>query len=92
MTAFTRRGVFMPALKSLTESTVFLDPTQPPKNDHAFIDALPYGYAFPKHPRIAEMMDIIGRELEFVYVNTQTAEQACDNMTDKINQLLSEEP
>ncbi|MCX7018211.1 MAG: sugar ABC transporter substrate-binding protein [bacterium] len=92
MTAFTRRGVFMPALKSLTESAVFLDPTQPPKNDHAFIDALPYGYAFPKHPRIAEMMDIIGRELEFVYVNTQTAEQACDNMTDNINQLLSEEP
>lgn len=80
----------IPVRKSIAFSKYFLNPDTPPRNDYAFLESIDYGKFLPSHPQLRKIRNIINSELELVYLQRQSVEEACRNMKEKIDKILQE--
>jgi ABC-type sugar transport system permease subunit/ABC-type glycerol-3-phosphate transport system substrate-binding protein len=86
------RGIAVPALKSVAESDVFVQPDRHPKSDRVFLDALETARLNPTLPQWSEVKQIVREVLEACLVTERmTPEEACAQGQRRIEELLARE-
>ena len=87
----TQTGQIFPSLKSVARSEVFLDPNTLPENDKAYLLAVEeYGRQHPHVFNWEEILELMNRELEKVWIGILPSKQACQDLVPKVNALLRE--
>ncbi|OYD15791.1 hypothetical protein CH333_04875 [candidate division WOR-3 bacterium JGI_Cruoil_03_44_89] len=84
-----RMGLGVPSIKEIAYSEDFLTPDEPPAHGEVFLDAAKYGRLEPTVPQWREMANIIGTELDKVWLNHNSAEEVCKELVPKVNKLLA---
>lgn len=82
------RSQIIPSRKSVAESGAYLHLKADPKNRKVFLDMIQYGRSVPAVSCAPEMTQIIQSEFDLVRLGDESAEDACNKVTPKINQLL----
>jgi len=80
----------IPVLKSVAQSTEFLDPSLPPANVKEFLNAIEYSRSVSESGLDAEMLDLITPDLDMVNIQAETPKDAGKNMTRKLNKILKD--
>ncbi len=78
----------IPSRKSVAESGAYLFLKEKPKNKKAFIDAISYGHPLPNVECSPEMNNIIANEIVLATLGEKRAEDACKDVTPRVNDLL----
>lgn len=73
-TRAARLGRTVPSLRSVAESSAFLDPTQPPASARVWLEIAPELRALPKLENWAAIERVAAIELEQLYLGSQTLE------------------
>ncbi len=79
----------MPSMR-VSNSPVFLDPNQPPKNMKVFLDALNYARVNPVHARWEDINRMIGQELGDLWNGRKAAREALTIADQKLAAMLKE--
>ena len=79
----------MPSMR-VSNSLVFLDPSQPPKNMKVFLDALNYARVNPVHARWEDINRMLGQELRDLSGGTRSAREALGSADQKLSAMLKE--
>lgn len=82
------RSQIIPSRISVAEGAAYLKLDKPPKNRKAFLDMIKYGRRIPAVSCAPEMYSIILSELDKVKLGQESAKDACENVTPKVDQLL----
>lgn len=82
------RSQIIPSRKSVAQSSAYLHLNADPKNRQAFLYMIPFGKAVPSVSCAPEMTQIIQSELDLVRIGRETAKDACEKVTPKVDQLL----
>lgn len=75
-TIIASTGRTVPSLKSVAESSAFLDPGQKPANSRLWLDAIPTLRPLPYGPIWSELEKIIGEELERAFYGNVSVNEA----------------
>ncbi|MCX7918069.1 MAG: sugar ABC transporter substrate-binding protein [bacterium] len=80
----------IPAIKSIAESTVFIDPTLPPEHIHVLLDAAA-DYARPLRlpPQMHEIYEVLIPATDELWLGRKTAKQFADELKPKIDKILA---
>jgi multiple sugar transport system substrate-binding protein len=82
-------GDIVPVRKSMAGSNVYTD-SVPPKNGKVFIDwVVSCGQIHPIVPNFSEIQSVISYEFELMFMDKKTVPDACRDMEQKINVILS---
>jgi multiple sugar transport system substrate-binding protein len=79
----------MPSMR-VSNSPVFLDPSQPPRNMKVFLDALNYARVNPVHPRWEEINRMLGQELRDLWNGSRAAKEVLAGADQKLAGMLKE--
>ena len=79
----------MPSMR-VSNSPVFLDPNQPPKNMKVFLDALNYSRVNPVHARWEDVNRIVGQELGGLWNGSKSAREALTVADQRLTAMLKE--
>ena len=79
----------MPSIR-VSNSPVFLDPSQPPQHMKVFLDALNYARVNPEHARWDDVNRVIGQELSGLWNGTKSAREALTIADQKLTAMLKE--
>ena len=69
-------GRTVPSLKSVAQSSAFLDPAAKPVNSRVFLDTIPFIRGVPVHPAWVDVESISGDELEQAFYGNATVDEA----------------
>jgi multiple sugar transport system substrate-binding protein len=72
----------------VSNSPVFLDPNQPPKNMKVFLDALSYARVNPVHARWDEINTMLGQELAPLWGGSKAAREAMTTADQRLTGML----
>ena len=78
----------VPSRISVAESNAFLHLPGPPKHRKVFLDAISYGHTLPAVPCSPEMNSIIWNDISRALLGKETAREACERVTPRIDDLL----
>lgn len=78
----------IPSRRSVAESGAYLKQNKPPKHREVFLEMIKYGRSTPPVAVSPEMNEIIGAEISMALLGKESAKEACDKVTPKIDQLL----
>lgn len=78
----------IPSRKSVAESGAYLKLNKLPKHREVFLDMIKYGRTNPPVAVSPEMNEIIGAEVSMALLGKESAKEACEKVTPKIDQLL----
>jgi len=87
---FTRINGIVPPLKSVANSPVFADPTQPPRGVKIFTDGAQYLRPDPSIVRWNDVTRAINEELGALWNNTANARTVADAIKRKLDGILKE--
>ena len=73
-------GRTVPSLRSVAESSAFLDPTQPPASARVWLEIAPELRALPKLENWAAIERVAATELEQLYLGTQSLDVTIANI------------
>lgn len=84
-------GISMPTRKSVAFSPAFISPEFPPENVKVFIDELKYGnyLGVERITQGEEVRDKIYTELDLVWMNQATVDEACETIVKKVDKVLN---
>jgi len=85
-----KTGSNIPAIKSLADSELFLDPTKPPKNARICLDVLEYGRNYDMCPNYSRVIQPINTQLDYLWTGEKTAKEVCIEAAKQANKLLAE--
>ena len=74
-------GRTVPSLRSVAESSAFLDPAARPRNSHAFLEGIPHIRAVPVMEGWADIEDLAGEELARAYYGRATVDEVIATAT-----------
>jgi multiple sugar transport system substrate-binding protein len=81
-------GLIIPALKSVAQSSTFLQPHGVPAHRSVFIAALQHGKLDPEIPQWAQMVDAITNGTDPIWSGAQTPQQAARNVAKQVDSIL----
>lgn len=84
-------GRTVPSLRSVAESSAFLDPNAKPKNSRVFVDTIPFIRAVPATETWGDIESIVDEELERAFYGTATLEEAVQAAIDRTQPYFKEE-
>lgn len=88
--ALAEGGTSIPALRSVAESEVFLDPTLAPDHIRVFLDGIDTGHPLNFTPRYHEWDEAVQRQLELAFRGEATVEEALAAAQEDVQELLDE--
>ncbi len=71
-----RTGRTVPSLRSVAQSSAFLDPTQKPASSQVWLDVVPTLRAVPVLPKWPAIEDAVSKEIERAFYGQATVEEA----------------
>jgi multiple sugar transport system substrate-binding protein len=86
--AVVASGLIVPARKSIAESSLFLNASQPPRHGRVFLDSIPEGVPTQSHPRWNEFSEELQLALEPVWDGEQTPDQALKTAKPALQAIL----
>ncbi len=84
-----KTGRTVPTLKSVAESSAFLDPTQAPAHPQIYLDAIPTVRHVPSSPAWPEIESAFNAELERAFFTSIRLDTALNAITDQGNAALA---
>jgi multiple sugar transport system substrate-binding protein len=88
-TILARSGRTVPSLKSVAQSSAFLNPNEKPKSNRVFLDVIPYIRAVPLMQTWAEIEALVSEDIERAYHGDTTLERAIQTATERTRRLFA---
>ncbi|MEM3489660.1 MAG: sugar ABC transporter substrate-binding protein [Nitrososphaerota archaeon] len=88
---YNEYGNSIQVLRSIIYSDEFKNPSKPPFNQYAMVEALEYAQLIPSPPRNREIIRIATSELDRILLGQKSIDQAAQDMTAQIDEILGEE-
>lgn len=83
-------GLAVPTRSSIAEKVLLQDPL-PPHNNRVYLDSIKYGRFLPYNLNWNEIQQIINARLETVFNGEKGAKEACEEITEEVNQILKQD-
>ena len=80
----------MPSLKSVAESSAFLDPNAKPKNSRAWLDMIPAVRAVPTLANWPDIEETTNSELERAFYGTASVDEVIKAIVDRTAPFFTE--
>lgn len=88
-TILAKSGRTVPSLKSVAQSSAFLNPNEKPKNNKVFLDVIPYIRAVPIMETWPEIEALVSEDIERAYHGDVTLEKAIQTATERTRRLFA---